>query len=115
MDSHAPQPTSIPRRPAYPDPSPSQHRSTRIEALSASLNMEQSSTTGTTSGYSHTYLSTDGRSATSDTRHQTMLSNETHYFPETSSAIMGDFVPINSPNMAGLQPNMGSTDSCLQG
>jgi hypothetical protein len=116
---YPPRSSSIRRQPAYYDPATSQSHATRTKTPSPILNSDE-------------YLvaidgpSTDVLSSASNTSYPTILSNKSRYlYPpilsntlqhlsQTSSAIMGDFVPIDSPNMAGLQPDIGPNDDTLR-
>ena len=108
--------------PAHCDSSPAQPDATRIKTLSPDLKAEKSSINAATLDYSHltpyeySMKSTTGNPtiSSSKSRHisPTMVSQNSHYH---SSEIMGDFVPIDSPNMAGLQPDMDPDADILQG
>jgi hypothetical protein len=99
---HPPRTSSIRNHPSYCDPATSQPHATRAKTPSIPAEIEDSSIATINQGQYHPYTSTDHHPSTTNS------SNKSNYISESdsSSAIMGDFVPIDSPNMAGLQPHL---------
>jgi hypothetical protein len=103
---YPPRSSSICSHKKYRDPAAFQPSTTRANTPSVSLDSEEYSIA--TNGQRHypSYSSADAQSTDINTGRSTISSTKSRYLSDTSSAIMGDFVPIDSPNMAGLQPTM---------
>jgi hypothetical protein len=108
-----PRTSSIRNHPTYCEPPASQHNATRTKTPLPHVNNE-SSAAANISGHCHDKISSDPRSTASNTDRPIVLSLP-RYFSDTSSAIMGDFVPIDSPDMAGLTPDLDPADDRLRG
>ena len=119
---YPPRTTSIRNHPTYCDPSLAQSDATQTKTPSPPLDTDQSSNTPESLG--KIYPTINGNSMQNSTDQPVISSNKSrHLYPAIvdnnsrchSSEIMGDFVPIDSPNMAGLQPGMDPNDDRLQG
>lgn len=101
--AYPPRTSSIRSHKQYCDPAAIQPQATRAKPWSTPLNSEENSVA--TSGHYPSYYSTNDRAMDINTGRSTISSTKSPV-SGTSSAIMGDFVPLDSPNMAGLQPTM---------
>lgn len=110
-----PRTSSIRSHPTYRDLATSQPHAMRTKTPSRQVNSAESSFAANSLSHHHNKPSSDPHSTTrSNTGHRIVL-DLPHYFSDTSSAIMGDFVPIDSPDMAGLTPDIDPTDDRLRG
>lgn len=112
---YPPRTSSICSHKTYCDPATFQPPTTRDKTASVPPGSEEYSIATSGQGHYTSYYSTDAHSTDINTGGSTVSSTKSQYLSDTSSAIMGDFVPIDSPNMAGLQPTMEPTKVSLQG
>lgn len=109
-----PRTSSIRSHPTYCGPATSQPHATQTKPPSH-LNGDESSIAANSSDHRHNNLSTNARSPASSTGQSTNLGLISGLLLGSPSAIMGDFVPIDSPNMAGLTPDLDPADDRLRG
>jgi hypothetical protein len=111
---YPPRASSTRSHPSYCDPVPSQPQATRTKTPYPPLNSEQPSIATGSQGTYHTFKSTDARFTASNPGRLTVSRKKSRYLSDSSSAIIGDFVPIDSPNMAGLQSDMSPSHDSFQ-
>ena len=112
---YPPRTSSIRIHSSYCDRITSHPHATRAKTPSIPPNSGESSVSTGSGAYYPSNTSADACSTTGSIGHSTISSSKSRFLSDTSSSIMGDFVPIDSPNMAGLQPDMDPNQGSLRG